>query len=477
MAVQAAYKRANIFSAVRDWWRHPPRASDVPLTGPCNVSLADYQCLNDHHFIELGTDDGDLEGVDLGTKLGAGSYGSVFRGKLRGGEHDGLDIVAKRARDWEGRICDDNLNNTQMEDRIRHFAEIGTIARDCAGLSIKYLEVEAYMNDLVMAARPAAAAPYLGMVMLNGSRWLVWEYAGADTLEDVLVRCDELGSLAPLAKALRYDDFVEGDAGCFQNLVNILARHLVECVIMMSEAGVAHRDVKPLNMLCVGGRLLMIDFGSAASMGISGRVGYDWDKSPCDPRYAPPEQFIDERYWTKFDLYSAGLIVVRVIFRPLWCGKYFDEFSDQYHKAGYDLDRWLDAVIRSDTTLQGAGGQKRAWRLPLAFRRRGDRSDSSEREGEYIELAAKSCSLEAHAEGKLTMCSIIEGLELLSHDGEGVCWASLRGMLKEHPKDRADPRRVLDDLDASLKSAGVEIDRRCAAVDAAEVEMPSAGGG
>ena len=37
---------------------------------------------------------------------------------------------------------------------------------------------------------------------------------------------------------------------------------------------------------------------------------YDWQKSPCDPRYAPPEQFIDDVHWAKYDLYCVGLILV-----------------------------------------------------------------------------------------------------------------------------------------------------------------------
>eukprot|EP00285_Hemiselmis_virescens_P009147 CAMPEP_0173397608 /NCGR_PEP_ID=MMETSP1356-20130122/38947_1 /TAXON_ID=77927 ORGANISM="Hemiselmis virescens, Strain PCC157" /NCGR_SAMPLE_ID=MMETSP1356 /ASSEMBLY_ACC=CAM_ASM_000847 /LENGTH=124 /DNA_ID=CAMNT_0014356897 /DNA_START=1 /DNA_END=371 /DNA_ORIENTATION=+ len=124
-----------------------------------------------------------------------------------------------------------------MEDRVQHFADLGTMAQEGAQLSVKYLEVEAYMNDLVMAARPRAAAPYLGMVMLNGSRWLVWEFAGKDTLEDVLVRCDDAGSLKPLAEALWYKDYDETDPTCFHKVVNLLARNLVACVVMMAEAG------------------------------------------------------------------------------------------------------------------------------------------------------------------------------------------------------------------------------------------------
>lgn len=73
--------------------------------------------------------------------------------------------------------------------------------------------------------------------------------------------------------------------------------------------------MKPYNVLCTGGVLRLIDFGSAAAMGATERIGYDWHKSPCDPRYAPPEQFIDEEEWAKYDLYCVGLILVRTSVR------------------------------------------------------------------------------------------------------------------------------------------------------------------
>ena len=72
----------------------------------------------------------------------------------------------------------------------------------------------------------------------------------------------------------------------------------------------AHRDIKPFNIFVSNGEIRLIDFGSAAAMGIRERVGYDYNKSPCDPRYAPPEQFIDEADWAKYDVYCVGLILV-----------------------------------------------------------------------------------------------------------------------------------------------------------------------
>ena len=83
-------------------------------------------------------------------------------------------------------------------------------------------------------------------------------------------------------------------------------------------------------------------------MGITNRMGYDESLSPCDTRYAPPEQFIEEKEWAKFDVYCVGLILVRTLFPPLWSGEQFNEFSDSFHVAGCELDTWL---TRYETSL------------------------------------------------------------------------------------------------------------------------------
>lgn len=45
--------------------------------------------------------------IDYNNMIGDGTYGEVFEGKIIGGEHAGIKIVAKRAKDWEGgtRTC------------------------------------------------------------------------------------------------------------------------------------------------------------------------------------------------------------------------------------------------------------------------------------------------------------------------------------------------------------------------------------
>jgi hypothetical protein len=64
-----------------------------------------------------------------------------------------------------------------------------------------------------------------------------------------------------------------------------------------------------------------------------------------DPPKPQTEQFIDETSWAAYDVYSTALILVRILFPPLWDGGSFESFSGSFHAAGYDLDAWLRQVI------------------------------------------------------------------------------------------------------------------------------------
>jgi len=39
------------------------------------------------------------------------------------------------------------------------------------------------------------------------------------------------------------------------------------------------------------------------------------------------------------------------LFAPLWSGQHFDEFSESYHNANYELDVWLTRLIKADEAL------------------------------------------------------------------------------------------------------------------------------
>jgi len=255
-------------------------------------------------------------------------------------------------------------------------------------------------------------------------------------MEDLLLECDECYSLQPLAKALGIQDFVDGDTASLRNLVNMCATQLLAHCLSLEKAGVAHRDIKPFNIYVSGEKLMLIDFGSAAAMGVRERVGYDYNKSPCDPRYAPPEQFIDEENWPKYDVYCVGLILVRILFAPLWSGQHFDEFSESYHNANYELDVWLTRLIKADEALDETSDRAK-WRLPSMFTKRNPQLDA--RDQTYVDLAEQSCNFPDDG-SLLNMCSIKEGLEVLNMQQGGVCWETMRRMLARDPVLRLSSR-------------------------------------
>jgi tRNA A-37 threonylcarbamoyl transferase component Bud32 len=256
--------------SMASWWKHDPKHRTI---------------VNEHDLV-----------VDYDQMLGDGTYGEVFVANFISGKYKGKKAVAKRAKDG----LQDPLDPVKYvkKERSKQMEEHDELAA-------AYLTTEGYVNDLVMESSPESCAPYLGMMTKQNKRWLVWEFLEGTTLEDLLLECDECYSLQPLARALGITDLVDGDMPSLRNLVNKIAIQLLSHCRSLEQAGLAHRDIKPFNIFVTNEKLLLIDFGSAAAMGIRERVGYDYNKSPCDPRYAPPEQFIDEEEWAKYDGIAA----------------------------------------------------------------------------------------------------------------------------------------------------------------------------
>ena len=253
--------------------------------------------------------------IDTKHELGNGAYGEVYEAMIIGGPLKGLKVVAKRAK--VKRAKDADGSNAQ-----------------------RYLEVEAYINDVLMAFCPEIAPRYLGICNKKGREWLVWEFAGSGTFEDVLLQCASAGSLDPLAAALHFENF-DGGLNSILSLVTEVASQLLVCCKALEEAGIAHRDIKPQNLLVRDGRLCLIDLGSAAAMGMTSRTGFDENKACWTTCYAPPELFIDEQRWASYDVYSVALILLRILFPPLWDGGNFEAFSGTYRAAEYDVHAWL----------------------------------------------------------------------------------------------------------------------------------------
>jgi serine/threonine protein phosphatase PrpC len=144
-----------------------------------------------------------------------------------------------------------------------------------------------------------------------------------------------------------------GDASLTETLDVALAQ-LLDVLSHVHSRDVVHRDVKPGNLLASeAGRLVLIDFGSAADLSTAGPLGRNVGLSPdavaVSPVYAAPELFVNansKREAVNFDVFSAGLLYCQMLFQ------YLDErtesgFHQQLGLAEYSLDAWLQQALQS----------------------------------------------------------------------------------------------------------------------------------
>ena len=81
-----------------------------------------------------------------------------------------------------------------------------------------------------------------------------------------------------------------------------LARQMLSALAFLHGNGIAHRDVKPENILLVDGRYVLSDFGFAAMVG-NGHCT-EWLGSP---HYSAPEIYRRRPYGEKVDIWSLGI--------------------------------------------------------------------------------------------------------------------------------------------------------------------------
>lgn len=173
----------------------------------------------------------------LSRPIASGRFGTVHWA-----EHNGLPCVAKRASATFSSESTVQTDRQRADEYLETEAEINRLLYERA---LAHSSVDAHVETL---------APYLGSCIKDDCRWLVWRAAGEETLDDYLVGADRLPDLA---RALGCDE---------AELPRRVLHDVLRALTHIHACGVAHRDVKPGNLLvdAKAQRLRLVDFGSAA---------------------------------------------------------------------------------------------------------------------------------------------------------------------------------------------------------------------
>lgn len=114
-----------------------------------------------------------------------------------------------------------------------------------------------------------------------------------------------------------------------------------------------HRDVKGENLILSEKerRFKLIDFGVACDL--VSRTNYDEDLNCFDPSYCPPEASgsgalgeggLVVAAGGRFDVFSAGLLVVQMCFPQYRSDKGIARFKQSLRGSGWNLREWRQAV-------------------------------------------------------------------------------------------------------------------------------------
>ena len=86
---------------------------------------------------------------------------------------------------------------------------------------------------------------------------------------------------------------------------------VVEALVAMKTRGIVHRDIKPDNILLLGGRWCLADFGIARFA--EATTAPDTRKYAMTPSHAAPEQWRAEQATNATDVYATGIVAYQLL--------------------------------------------------------------------------------------------------------------------------------------------------------------------
>ena len=268
-----------------------------------------------------------LADFKLGRKLATGGFGEVYRATLsdpRTGEE--RDVILKKAN--------------------------------------QFGEAEVWMNERLMRSTRGVVAEFIQAFDETGEigdpLWLAWAYEGDFTLFDLMSKG---GNAFPFnTEPLLLGRELEGVAKDQKRaafMIRLIMQQLIEALGALHGQGIVHRDVKPQNMILSTppggageGRTKLIDLGAAADLRVG--INFQPDLYLLDPRFCPPQQylmsqttppappapvaaFLSPVLWRlntpdRFDMYSAGMVMLQMVFAPLRSDSGIQDFKEKLDK-------------------------------------------------------------------------------------------------------------------------------------------------